>query len=433
MLFAQLHKYTPSTALFTEFLRKEGVFWAFTCVHTFFVVMAWQHIIGQQRVKNILGRAIAEKRIAHAYCFWGAEGIGKDALALEFAKVMNCEQPRPNPNGILEACDTCKSCLQASHLQHPNIQFIFSLPAAKSSSGGGEKDGAMGVSPILKLSDDQIQLIQEQLRIKATNPYHNMTIPNAAQIRIASIREVKKQISMSSSQPGRRFVIISEADSMNQEAANAFLKTLEEPTSQVTIILTTSRREQLLSTILSRCQQIRCDALFDEDIAHALVAQHTIPLEEARLVARLADGSYAKATELLGEDLRQLRIEIVNLLRLMLTPRFVLKFAFELDGLVGKGSGDRDRTKLERMLILLLTWIRDAYALSVSDREDTIINIDQIEDLKRFVGRFGVSGNLDAAARAIEQAIERLRRNINVTLILTTLALDVRRILYRTS
>ncbi len=392
--------------------------------------MAWQAIIGQQRVKNILGRAIAEKRIAHAYCFWGAEGIGKDALALEFAKVMNCEQPRPNENGILEACGTCKSCLQASHLQHPNIQFIFSLPAAKSSSGS-EKDGAMGVSPILKLSDDQIQLIQEQLRIKATNPYHNMTIPNAAQIRIASIREVKKQISMSSSQPGRRFVIVSEADSMNQEAANAFLKTLEEPTSQVTIILTTSRREQLLSTILSRCQQIRCDALFDEDIAQALVAYHGIPLEEARLVARLADGSYSKATELLGEDLRQLRIEIVNLLRLMLTPRFVLKFAFELDGLVGKGSGDRDRTKLERMLILLLTWIRDAYALSVSEREDTIINIDQIEDLKRFVGRFGVSGNLDAAARAIEQAIERLRRNINVTLILTTLALDVRRILYQ--
>ncbi len=392
--------------------------------------MAWQAIIGQQRVKNILGRAIAEKRIAHAYCFWGAEGIGKDALALEFAKVMNCEQPRPNENGILEACGTCKSCLQASHLQHPNIQFIFSLPAAKSSSGS-EKDGAMGVSPILKLSDDQIQLIQEQLRIKATNPYHNMTIPNAAQIRIASIREVKKQISMSSSQPGRRFVIVSEADSMNQEAANAFLKTLEEPTSQVTIILTTSRREQLLSTILSRCQQIRCDALFDEDIAQALVAHHGIPLEEARLVARLADGSYSKATELLGEDLRQLRVEIVNLLRLMLTPRFVLKFAFELDGLVGKGSGDRDRTKLERMLILLLTWIRDAYALSVSEREDTIINIDQIEDLKRFVGRFGVSGNLDAAARAIEQAIERLRRNINVTLILTTLALDVRRILYQ--
>jgi hypothetical protein len=81
------------------------------------------------------------------------------------------------------------------------------------------------------------------------------------------------------------------------------------------------------------------------------------------------------------------------------------------------------------MLILLLVWIRDAYALSVSEREDIIINIDQIEDLKRFVGRFGASGNLDAVAAAIERTIDRVRRNVNVSLALTTLALDVRRIL----
>jgi DNA polymerase-3 subunit delta' len=386
--------------------------------------MAWNTIIGQQRVKNILQRAVAEGRIAHAYCFWGAEGIGKDALALEFAKTLNCDQPRRS-EGIIEACGQCKSCHQASHIQHPNIQFVFSLPAGKN-TGGDDK----GTSPFLKLTDDQIQLIQEQLRQKATNPYHNISIPNAAQIRIASIREVKKQISMSASQGGRRFVIISEADAMNQEAANAFLKTLEEPSAEVTIILTTSRREQILSTILSRCQQIRCDALFDEDIAQALAERESVPLEEARLVARLADGSYSKACELLGEDLRHLRIEMVNLLRLMLTPRFILKFTHELESLTGRASGgDRDRSKLERMLILLLVWIRDAYALSVSEREDIIINIDQIEDLKRFVGRFGASGNLDAVAAAIERTIDRVRRNVNVSLALTTLALDVRRIL----
>lgn len=387
--------------------------------------MAWNSIIGQQRVKNILQRAVREGRIAHAYCLWGAEGIGKDALALEFAKTLNCEHPRTLNDG-LEACDECKSCHQAAQLQHPNIQFVFSLPAGKSTSSE-EK----GTSPILRLSDDQIQLIQEQMRLKSTNPYHNITIPNAAQIRIASIRDVKKQISMSPPQRGRRFVIVSEADAMNQEAANAFLKTLEEPSSEVTIILTTSRREQILSTILSRCQQIRCDALFDEDIAHALAERESVPLEEARLVARLADGSYSKACELLGEDLRQMRVEIVNLLRIMLTPRFVLKFTHELENLSGRGSAEKDRSQLERMLILLLVWIRDAYALSVSEghAEGNIINIDQIEDLKRFVGKFGAGGNLDAVAGAIERTIERIRRNVNISLALTTLALDVRQIL----
>lgn len=199
--------------------------------------MSWSSIIGQYRVKNILQRAIAEGRIAHAYCFWGPEGIGKDALALEFAKTLNCEQPLIR-DGMAEACDTCKSCVQAAVIQHPNIQLVFSLPAAKSDDG-------KSVSPILKLSDDQIRLIQEQLKLKAEDPYHNITIPNATQIRIAAVRDVKKNISMSATQRGRRFVIISEADAMNQEAANAFLKTLEEPNANVTIILTTSRRDQI--------------------------------------------------------------------------------------------------------------------------------------------------------------------------------------------
>ncbi|MCS6807693.1 MAG: AAA family ATPase [Bacteroidota bacterium] len=392
--------------------------------------MAWRTIIGQERVKRILARAIAERRIAHAYCFWGNEGIGKDALALEFAAVMNCEQPHVDSEGITERCGVCWSCIQASHLRHPNIQLVFSLPAARL-SGNTDSDSSSVPSPIAKLSDEQIHIIQEQLRLKAVNPYHNITIPNAVQIRIASIREIKKQISMSAPQHGRRVVIISEADAMNQEAANAFLKTLEEPSANVTIILTTSRRDHILSTILSRCQQIRCDVLSDEDISTALVERQGVPKEEARLIARLADGSYSKACELLGEDLQQLRTEIVRLLRVMLAPRFILRLTHELEELTGKATGERDRVRIERMLILLLTWMRDAYTLSVSGgHQDMIINIDQLGDLRRFVQRFGVHGNLDAAARAIEQAIERLRRNANIILTLITLALDLRRILY---
>ncbi len=381
--------------------------------------MAWKNIIGQERVKSILQRAVLEGRVAHAYCFWGAEGIGKDALALEFATVLNCEKPMRSATSV-EACGTCKSCLQASRLQHPNIQFVFSLPAAKADAKTA--DGMD--SAILKLTDDQITLIQEQLHAKAENPYHNISIPNAAQIRIASIRDVKKNISMSASQRGRRVIIISEADAMTMEAANAFLKTLEEPSSNVTIILTSSRREQLLQTILSRCQQLRCDPLPDDSVARALHERLNVPEQEAMLIARLADGSYSKAAELLGEDLRQLRFDVVSLLRTILTPRgYILRLTHELES----AAGDRDRAKLEKMLILLLLWVRDAYALSVSDDTATIINIDQVKDLQSFVGKFAARGALDVAARHIEHAIELLRKNVNTTLLLTTLSLELRR------
>ncbi len=379
--------------------------------------MPWSSVIGQYRVKNILQRAIAEGRIAHAYCFWGPEGIGKDALALEFAKTMNCETP-VHHNGIIEACDTCKSCAQAAVLQHPNIQLVFSLPAAKSDDG---KSG----SSILKLTDDQIRIIQDQLKAKAENPYYNISIPNATQIRIAAVRDVKKNISMSATQRGRRFVIISEADAMNPEAANAFLKTLEEPNNNITIILTTSRRDQLLSTILSRCQQIRCDALPDQDVAHALAERLGVPAEEAALIARLADGSYSKACELLNDDLTELRAEIVNLLRAMLKQRnYILQLSHQIELM----TGDKNRNRIEKMLILLLLWLRDAYALSVSQNIDVIINIDQVTDLQNFVRNFAHTP-LDRAAAAIERSIELVRRNVDIGLLLTTLALDLRSLL----
>lgn len=376
--------------------------------------MPWSSVIGQYRVKNVLQRAIAEGRIAHAYCFWGPEGIGKDALAIEFAKTMNCEAPLRH-NGTVESCGTCKSCAQAAVLQHPNIQLVFSLPAAKSDDG---KSG----SYLLKLSDDQIRAIQEQIKAKAENPYHNITIPNATQIRIAAIRDVKKNVSMSATQRGRRFVIISEADAMNSEAANAFLKTLEEPNSNITIILTTSRRDQLLSTILSRCQQVRCDALPDHDIAAALGERLGVAAEEAALIARLADGSYSKACELLNDDLTELRTEIVNLLRAMLKQRnYILQLSHQIELM----TGDKNRNRIEKMLILLLLWLRDAYALSVSQNIDVIINIDQLTDLQNFVRNFSQTP-LDKAAAAIERSIELVRRNVDISLLLTTLALELR-------
>jgi DNA polymerase-3 subunit delta' len=171
--------------------------------------MSWSSVIGQHRVKELLRRALHEEKIAHAYLFWGMEGIGKDALALALAKTLNCER-RTLPS--TEPCNQCRSCMQADKLEHPNIKLVFSLPAAKSAETRDD-------SPLFKLTDAQIEEIQEQLRIKADNPYHNLTIANARQIRIASIRDVKRSISMSQSQSGHRVVIVSEADEMTVEAA----------------------------------------------------------------------------------------------------------------------------------------------------------------------------------------------------------------------
>ncbi len=378
--------------------------------------MAWNSIIGQHRVKAILQRAITEHKIPHGYCFWGMEGVGKDALALEFAKIVNCPNPRKTDTGI-EACDNCKSCTQADKIEHPNIKFVFSLPAGKS---GDSRDD----SPVFRLSDDQIKLIQEQLQLKSENPYHNITIANASQIRISSIRDVKKSVTMSAQQEGRRVVIISEADEMTTEAANAFLKTLEEPHDDITLILTTARHDSLPQTIVSRCQQIFCEALTDDDIAVALAERMNVSMDEARLISSFAQGSYARACEFLDEDMRRMRHDAVDLLRVALKKNI---YRIDILSHLDKLTGEKDRSKVEMMLMLLLMWMRDCHAFSVAQADAPIINIDQRETIEKFTNAF-LGADYGAAISAVEDAINHIRRNVQIQLTMLTLLITCRKV-----
>ncbi len=198
--------------------------------------MSFSSVIAQYRVKTILSRAFKEKAIAHAYCFYGQEGIGKDALALGFAKLLNCTSPQLQENDIIDACNQCKNCKDATRLEHPNIILITALPTGKANAKNED-------SPLLQLSEDMLSIYASEMKLKAEDPYHVIQIPNAQIIRIASIREIKKNVRMSAMQEGRRVFIISQAERMNIESANAFLKTLEEPHDNITFILTTSKKD----------------------------------------------------------------------------------------------------------------------------------------------------------------------------------------------
>ena len=363
-------------------------------------------------------RAAAEGRTAHGYCFWGAAGVGKDAVALEFAKILNCAAPRRAAERI-EACDECKSCRQAAKLEHPNIRFVFSLPAGKSAPADRDE------SPLFRLSDEQITVIREQMTAKAANPYHDIAIPNATQIKIASIRDIKKSVTMSAAQSGTRCIIISDADEMTAEAANSFLKTLEEPHDNVVLILTTSRRDQLPQTILSRCQQVYFPALSDDDITRALVGRKGIAPDDARLVASFAQGSYSRACEFLNEDMRRYRHEVIDALRAAVKRQ---EFRIGLLHQVETLTGDKDRNKLEIMLTLLLLWMRDVFAVAVTGNPAAIANTDQRQSIERFAAAFPEAPCAEIVA-AIEESVESVRRNVDQRLVLLTLLLRCRYLL----
>ncbi len=381
--------------------------------------MSWTQILSHERVKKILQRAIFENKIASAYLFWGLEGIGKEALALEFAKTVNCLEPNIEQD-VVSACDKCRSCKQAKAMTHPNIQIVFSLPAGKGTDNNTE-------SPLAKLSEEQLTEISEQIKYKSEDIYHKISIPNANQIKIASIREVKKNLTMSANSKGRRFAIIFNAEEMTSEASNAFLKTLEEPHQNITIILISSKKEMLLQTILSRCQQIHCEPIPDEVLAKFLAEKYDKPMHEAKLIATFAQGSVLRSIDFLDDDMQALRTDIVDTLRASLKKNYRM----DLSGYLDKMLASKNKNKIEYSLKMLLIWMRDYFIYTKTGSTDTIVNQDQADRIVKFADLFP-NADVSKVLDEIEQAIYKLRRNVNQQLILITLFLKIRQWLLRT-
>jgi len=363
----------------------------------------WPRVIGQRRVKDALLAAWRSGRLPHAYLFYGGEGVGKDATALELARVLRCER------GGEEACGECSSCRRMATMQHPDVRLIVALPR-----GPQEKDDD---EPLAKLAPADVRIVQEQLRMKGADPYYRVQIPRANVIKINSIREVRRESSMSTSEGKTRIFVISGADAMNDAASNTLLKTLEEPPGDTMFILTTSRREALLPTILSRCQNVRFDPLTEEEIRAALTERGHIEGAQASLLARLAGGSYTRALELAESDLMAQRADVLDFIRKAIGGRM-----FDLIELIERMAETKDRDVHTRFLTLTLLWFRDALVLR-HGRE--VINVDQLTELGNFISRFP-GADLALAVGDVERAISLVDRYTYIKLVLAQLAVRLR-------
>jgi len=361
--------------------------------------MAWKSIVAQSRVKTLLTGMLASKRVAHAYLFSGPEGSGQDPAAIEFAKALLCER-----SGT-EACGECRNCVRVEILQHPNLTLVFSLPA-----GRNEK---LGDLPLSKLSDADIALVQEQVRLKGLNPYHNVSIPKANTIKINSVRLIRKESSLAGFETGRRIFIILNAEEMAEDASNALLKTLEEPPENTILILTTSVPDRLLRTIVSRCQHVRLAPLSAGEIQAALEEREKVVPEEAAAVAKLSGGSYAKALQRLHSDLKERSREAVDFLRTALGAS-----REEIGNSIERIASAHEKQDIGELLLLLQDWLRDAMLL----KEGGATEPEDGDSLRRLVGRY-TRIDLPGAIAAVDRAVLLVDRNAYIPLVLLNLAL----------
>ncbi len=353
------------------------------------------------------------EKLPGAYLFSGPEGTGKDAMALEVAKAINCLNPAMK---ALESCDECANCLSIAGFTSSVVTFVYALPKKSESSDSDEID----------LKDNELEVVQEQVAAKSADPYHNLDIPRATAIQIGQIRELRLALSRTLSGGKKRVVIISEADMMNTQAQNAFLKTLEEPHANTLIILTSSNANRFVPTILSRCQDVRFDILSVDEIATALVEREELPQAQAEFLARLAAGSFSRARAMIGEDVQEMRNQIVSFLRMGLS-KSRQNAAKQIDVFLPRGGGGKfleKRQAVEQRLTLLTLWLRDALAMA-TNAESEIINLDQKEDLTKFVTRFGEPRGIIAALAATDKAMHLTKLQLMLRPVMLQLVMEL--------
>ena len=227
--------------------------------------MIWDSIRGHGERVDWFRRTLRRGRLSHAYVFAGPDGIGKRLFAKTLAQCLFCQR---HSNEELLACGECSACRQMLVGSHPDLHSVARKPGKS------------------ELTIDII-LGPTENRLHEGLCYDLSRLPMNAD---------------------RKIAIIDDAAAMNTEAANAFLKTLEEPQPHALIVLIADNIDSLLPTIRSRCQTVRFDPLSSRDIAELLVQQEMITdPDEAAALAELSGGSLAIAAQLLDPALRALR------------------------------------------------------------------------------------------------------------------------------
>ncbi|HMS65124.1 MAG TPA: hypothetical protein PKD83_07710 [Ignavibacteria bacterium] len=373
----------------------------------------WKNIYGQDRVKEILVNIFKSGKISHAYIFYGIEGTGKDAAAIEFSKLLNCDKPF---NGE-EACDECKSCLEIKNIKSPLFKYVIALP-------GSKNDSDENANPLEKLEKEDFANYLSEIEYKSIDNYHKISIPKANDIRISSIRQIKKEIYLTGRTGKKKIFVISGCDKMNSNSANALLKILEEPPKDSILILTTSKINSLLPTIIGRCQKIKFDSIQKTHLKNYIKSNfENISEDISDFYCELSDGSITKCNEIMEKNFLELREKVLNILTYIITNQN-LKLGNEIDFVTGK----KDKELIKQFLTLLIVWFRDLISVS-SGNSDLIINKDKSERIINFNNNFE-SDNYKIINK-IEEAVRDVDSNIFPDLILYNLSFTIRSFLKR--
>ncbi len=327
--------------------------------------MKWD-IVGHEWAVELLRENVSHGQQRHAYLFTGPPGIGRRTLALRFSQSLNCLQP-PEKGGY---CGICRSCQRIEKMAHPDLHII------QSQEMGG----------VLKV--DEIRELQHSLSL---TPYE-------AQFRVALILRFEEA---------------------NLSTANALLKTLEEPSSRVVMILTADNSEMLLPTIVSRCEVLRLRPLSVATLEKGLQEKWGDNFEKASFLARISNGCPGLAQKFADNPvLLEIRENyLTDILKLIPITR-VQRFAY-----IDKMIKENDKEKIRGLLKTWLSFWRDVMLFSAGSTSE-LANPDFSEQIRNISGFIDLDQSRQAVL-SIQRTLDLIQRNVNLRLALEVLMLDL--------
>lgn len=318
-------------------------------------------ILGQEAIKEHFTKAIAFHKVSHAYILTGEKGMGKKSLANAFSLSLLCEK------GGTEPCLECHSCRQVLSGNHPDLIYVTH-----------EKPASIGVEDVRSQINDTM----------AVRPYNG----------------------------GYKIYIVDEAEKMTVQAQNALLKTIEEPPAYGVILLLTSNEDAFLSTILSRCVQLKLKPLKDSVVKTYLEETMGVKEQDADVYTAFARGNLGKAIHLASsEDFKLMHSEMLYLLNHLkeMDIADILNFIRKLR---------EEEIDLYECLDFMQLWYRDVLMFKVTKDVNLLIFKDQYTAINEISKNSGYDG-LENILAAVDKARVRLNANVNTELVLELMLL----------
>lgn len=321
-------------------------------------------VIGHKKIIQFLQKSIEGGKISHAYLFYGPENLGKKSMAKYFTQTLMCQADAKN---IKKPCGCCQNCQQFIKNIHPDVIWVRREADKKN-------------------------------------------------ISIDQIRDLKEKISLSGFTNGYKVVIIVNAEEMNKDAANSFLKILEEPPQKSVIILLANKLSSIPETILSRCQVIKFAPVKRTEIAKAIKEEYKISQSQADEIASMAVGLPGRANKFLRNK------DFFN--NFLADQKLLLKI-LEL-GIVERLKIVKEVAEAEEVNKIILRWktlARDLMLLKTNN-EELVINQPLKNKIKKIVGNYSFE-KINFLACSLNNLSFYLDQNINARLALDNFVINI--------